>query len=46
MAEISTITNANFDTLAAAVPAPFGPITRNSSVPDTEGNSLGLVQCT
>lgn len=28
MADLTTVTNANFDTLADAVPGPFGPLTR------------------
>lgn len=39
MAGLSTITNGNFDSLCAAVPAPYGPLTRVDSVVATSPNS-------
>lgn len=35
----TTVTNSDIDTLASAVPAPYGPLTRVDDVPDTGPNS-------
>lgn len=43
---LSKKTNANFDTLAAAVKAPFGPFTRVGDVADLDVNSHIPVECT
>lgn len=42
----TTITNGNYDTAAAAVPAPYGPLTRDEDVPDMSPNSDRKVQTT
>lgn len=42
----SVITNSDYDTRAAAVPAPYGPLTRVGDVPDRDPNSNVKIEAT